>query len=170
MALGTAAALSIGLGLLGLWTLAPERFHLLGGTLLGVAGACLASYLRSGLPLRRVAVACRRIESGDLSRTVPIAGPRQLRCIARLINDMAADFQEVLLLFAHLLRSAQRSASLLALRESGRVSRQFDAGRVDELIADIRQMHEMIHDFKYFRVRVDTDAIVDTGIRSQPLP
>ena len=125
----------------------------------GLAGVLLL------LPLRRVARACRRLQCGDLSHTVPEVGTGDLRSVARTVNDLDADFQEVLLLFAHHSRSA---------RETTRVLRQFlanpegaqgdHARRLAEVVDDLDRMQATIRDFRYFRVVVDDESIRDTGI------
>ncbi len=98
-------------------------------------------------PLVRTARACLKIQSGDLSRTVPESGPASLRRIARTINEMSADFQEVLLLFAHMVRTAEKADP---------------SGHTEEMSA-------LIRDFKYFRVAIENGTIRDRGVPSPAL-
>ncbi len=132
---------------------------------LGAACTSLVFYFRFCRPLVRISRASRLIASGDLSQTVPEEGPGNLKRVAGIINDMAADFQEVLVLFSDLVRSARKSARLLQLH----VVQQNDVGKdsrhATEIREDFHQMQEMIRDFKYYRVRLEDEAIVDTGIK-----
>jgi hypothetical protein len=133
------------------------------------AGACWVVW---GGPLSRVAGACRARAATDLSRTLPEVGPSSLRAIARTLNDVEADFQEVLLLFAHMVRSARASADLLRPLASDATGSP-EAGRIREVLEDIDEMQATISDFRYFRVSLDDGLIRDAGVsgpRSPRLP
>jgi len=116
------------------------------------------------IPLRDLDRATRKFDGGDLSPSAPEAGPPALRRIARTCNDLSADFQEVLLLFAHLSRSAATAAEFIRARKSSTDPHALSG--IDAVLDDIGQMQEMVMDFKYFRVRVGDDGITDTGVRS----
>lgn len=134
----------------------------------GAAAATGVCWLVWGGPLARVARACRARAATDLSRTLPEEGPPSLRSIARTFNDVEADFQEVLLLFAHMVRSARASADLLRPFASGATGSS-EAERVREVLADIDEMQATIQDFRYFRVSFDDGVIRDAGV-SGPRP
>lgn len=134
----------------------------------GVAVAAGAFWFVWGRPLFRVARACRARAATDLSRTLPEEGPPSLRAIARTFNDVEADFQEVLLLFAHMVRSARASADLLRPFASGATGSS-EAERVREVLADIDEMQATIRDFRYFRVSLEDGVIRDAGV-SGPRP
>ncbi len=139
-----------------------------GGAVLGVIICAVWFQLRFSLPLSRLQQVTRSLEGGDLSPTLPETGPPVLHMIARSVNSMLADFQEVLLLFAHLLRSTRRAAKRLQTIRNGSSEDGGDrepADRaVDEIIESIAQMEEMIHDFRFFRVRIEDSMIIDLGI------
>ncbi len=104
------------------------------------------------------------IESGDLGRTLPEQGSRDLIEIARTMNNMSADFQEVLLMFEYLARSTARSAGDLDVVLGECAATEADRKHGSELMAGLDRMQEVIRDFKYYRVRVEEEQIVDTGI------
>jgi HAMP domain-containing protein len=130
---------------------------------LGALVSGLTLWLWLYRPLLRVRAGCRRISSGDLSHTLPEDGPTAVAEMARFNNSLAADFQEILLLFAHLARSAMSSARLLQEHVVDRLGTD-DRGRASEIIEDIHQMQEVIEEFKYFRVCFEDGRIIDTGL------
>jgi len=135
---------------------------LLAGFLAGTVCATVACWAFWGVPLARAARACGRRAATDLSRTLPEEGPRPLRLLTRTLNDLEADFQEVLLLFSHMSRSARASADLLrpiASEASGSPS----AERIHEVLAEMEAMEATIRDFRYFRVSIDDGVIRDAG-------
>lgn len=143
----------------------PETAVALAAGVAGVAaGAAVAAALYERA-LRRTARACSGMRSGDLSATLPEEGPAPLRALARAFNDLEADFQEVLLLFAHSIRSARESAELLRDHLVNVDDTWTRNGRsAAEILADIDQMQSMVQDFKYFRVTIEGGTIRDTGI------
>jgi hypothetical protein len=178
--LGPASVVALD-GLLAVWGTRPGQewppwLLVALGSAVGAAGGAVFCAAWLLLPLLGAARTCKRVAAGDLSETLPESGPRPLRAVAKVFNTVLADFQEVLLLFAHFLRSA--SASIQALREladgpaSGNTVRSLCAGTLD----DLRNMQEMIEGFRYFRVRIEGGAITDAGAlpadrrRAQPRP
>ncbi len=147
-----------------------DAVALLASFVAGAVVAAGASWLAWGGPLSRAARACRSRAATDLSQTLPEEGPESLRTLARTLNDLEADFQEVLLLFAHMVRSARASADLLRPLAEDR-SDSPDGPRVRAVLADIDEMQATIRDFRYFRVSLDDGVIRDagaTGPRSTP--
>lgn len=141
----------------------PETLALLLSFGVGATISFGVSWLVWGGPLSRAARVCRFRAATDLSRTLPEEGPPSLRILARTMNDLEADFQEVLLLFAHMARSARTSADLLRpLADDAADSSE--AARVREVLADIDEMQAMIKDFRYFRVSLDDGTIRDAGV------
>lgn len=138
--------------------------------LLGVGLSGVVSFVWFYLPLRQAAKVAVRLGAGDLSRTVPEAGPRQLRVLVRVLNTLLADFQEVLLLFAYHLRSAHASSNLLRNRVQTDACDNVIRGLVAGIQGDLSQMQEMVQGFKYFRVRVESDAITDEGVLPREAP
>jgi hypothetical protein len=132
--------------------------------LIGLGGAFAIGFAAAwwiwARPLGVVAAECRRRRSTDLSRALPETGPRSLLTLARTFNDLQVDFQEVLLLFAHLARSARVSADLL--RPLASASTEAEGDRVREVLADVEEMQDTIRDFSYFRVALDGGLIRDT--------
>jgi len=96
-------------------------------------------------------------------------GPPSLRAIARTLNDVEADFQEVLLLFAHMVRSARASADLLRPLVSDEAGSP-EAERIRAVLADIDEMQATIRDFRYFRVSLDDGLIRDAGVSGPRAP
>jgi hypothetical protein len=128
----------------------------------GAGAATGVSWLVWGAPLSRAARACRKRTATDLSRTLPEEGPESLRTLARTLNDLEADFQEVLLLFAHMVRSARASADLLRSLATDEADSP-DGPCVRAVLADIDEMQATIRDFRYFRVSLDDGVIRDAG-------
>lgn len=138
----------------------------LGGFLVGVAATTLAFHFRYQHPLARVAGVCAQLGSGDLSQTIPEIGSRHLRALVRVLNTVLADFQEVLLLFAHLLRVAKASVQMLKDRADANDGNAMRSLVVD-LVGDLGQMEEIIEGFRYFRVRIERGAITDIGLETK---
>jgi hypothetical protein len=166
-----ALAVFAGLLILGIWglTVGFSLWPAAWGFVTGLSLAGILFLVAVLLPIARIASACRHIESGNLSSTVPEEGPRSLARVAAAFNGLSADFQEVLLLFAHLVRSAEASAGLLTRHASALGFRGKDEERLKEIVTDIHEMKRVIRDFKYFRVSVDEDAIRDLGLH-EPRP
>jgi hypothetical protein len=146
-----------------------EALALLFSFVIGAAFSFGVSWVVWGGPLARAARACHFRAATDLSRTLPEEGPPSLRVLARTMNDLEADFQEVLLLFAHMARSARTSADLLRpLADDATDSSE--AERVREVLVDIDEMQAMIKDFRYFRVSLDDGTIRDAGVAGLRVP
>lgn len=137
--------------------------------LLGAAVSALVTLLWLHIPLARAAEVCLRLESGDISHTVPEVGPVQLRTLARVLNAVLADFQEVLLFFAHLLRSARTSATILGDRVQSDACDNAIRSLVAAVRGDLQQMQEIIEGFRYFRVRLEDGTITDAGVSTTGL-
>ena len=146
-----------------------DALSLLFSFVTGAAVATGVSWFVWGGPLSRVARVCRARAATDLSRTLPEEGPPSLRAIARTFNDVEADFQEVLLLFAHMVRSARASADLLRPFASDAMGSS-ESERVREVLADIDEMQATIRDFRYFRVSLDDGVIRDAGVSGPRSP
>ncbi len=121
------------------------------GVLLGYAWG-RADCLRR---VREATEAVRDLEHGKLGRTLPERGPRALRILAGSLNGVSANFQEILLLFAHHVRHLRESIE--AAEPAGT-----QASRRD-LLDELSEMDQVLHDFDYYRVRIEGDMITDTG-------
>lgn len=143
-----------------------------GSALLGVAGASASAGFLAGAaatvvlfqlavvdPLLAAASACGRVAGGDLSATVPERGPAPLRAMTSVLNTVLADFQEVLLLFAHSLHSVRSGLGGLDARRHGA-----DGDSLARVVEEIAEMQRMLEGFRYFRVRLQGGAITDTGV------
>jgi len=131
------------------------------GVLLGLWLAGVAAYVAYHRPLRRVATLCLRLTSGDLSPTVDESGPQSLKAIARVLNSILADFQEVLLLFVVLLDTARTSMRLLqehADEHCDNTVRSLTAS----VLGDLSQLRGIIGGFKYYRVRIEDGTLTHT--------
>ncbi len=140
--------------------------NLLVPVLLGASAGALLGYTWGRADcLRRVREAAelaRAVEHGKLGQTLSERGPRGFRMLARSLNGVSANFQEILLLFAHHVRHLRESV------EAG-------AGRGDlaggqDLLDELSEMDLVLHDFDYYRVRIGDDSITDTGPPREPRP
>jgi len=136
----------------------------------GVAATAAVFYVRLLAPLAEMTTACLSVKSEDLSLTVPERGTRNLRTLARVINGMAADFQEVLLLFAHMARSARQWVPLLERSVAGSNATDAERRMVAATVGQIDQIQEIISAFKFFRVTLEGDAIIDRGVNPSRVP
>ncbi len=131
-------------------------------------GICLGVVVADVIRRRRlslVARACRAVENGDLRQTVPEQGDRHLVEIARTINGMAADFQEVLLLFEHLTQSVSSTAEDLEKQLMNRVDASVeDRKQAADVVSGLNQLQVAVREYKYFRISLQDGRIVDTGI------
>lgn len=73
-----------------------NRALLQAGLISGTAGVLLGLAVARGLsaPLRRLAVAARRISRGELDQRVPVGGAEEIVEVAQAFNDMAASLQQ----------------------------------------------------------------------------
>ncbi len=106
----------------------------------------------------------RALEHGKLGQTLPERGPLAFRILARSLNGVSANFQEILLLFAHHVRHLKASVEA----EAGRGALARGASRRQDLLDELFEMDQVLHDFDYYRVRLEDDSITDTGpVREQ---
>jgi len=131
---------------------------------LGALSVLIVVEWRWLFPLRQLVCACREIEKGHLDVIAPELGAPEVKATARIINDMAADFQEVLLMTAHGSNAIRRSAESLDFELGNESSTSIPRKTLSEMLELIRQINELIQEFKYFRVVVGKDSILDVGI------
>lgn len=135
------------------------------GGILGFAGAVCFAFAWIIRPLLAAARACDRVAAGDLSESLAEVGPAPLRLMAKVFNTVLADFQEVLLLFAYFLRSAQTSIQVLREQADGPGAGNAVRSLCASTLDDLRSMQEMIEGFRYFRVRIESGTVTDSGVR-----
>lgn len=155
----SAMALATGLG--GIW---PAWMLVLFGFLVGLLSATLLAYVGIVRPLRIAARACDRVAAGDISQSLPESGPDALRTMAKVFNTVLADFQEVMLLFAYFVRSAQASLKILRDQADDTATRNTVRSLCSSTLDDLRSMQEMIEGFRYFRVRIEKGTVTDSGV------
>ncbi len=133
-----------------------------------VLGACVAGAaigLMRWRHLSAAARACRAIRGGDLGQTVPEQGDRYLVESAQTINGMTVDFQEVLLMFEDLTRSASRAAGELEKRLMDDIGAPLeDQKRAADVVSGLNQMQTAVREYKLYRISLEDGRIVDTGI------
>ncbi len=88
---------------------------------------------RITIPLERILAGAREISSGNLSETIPVLTRDELGQIAICINELAANYQEVLLLVKHQVDLARQALETPDDPSEDRADRT----RVDEALAEL---------------------------------
>ena len=97
----------------------------------------------------------RALEYGKLGESLDEGGHPSFRILARNLNGVSANFQEILLLFVHHVRNLRLSIDAAG---RGKIMKKQD------LLNELREMDQVLNDFDYYRVRIEGDSITDTGV------
>ncbi len=138
--------------------------------LLGALVICFGTiiylfYKRIAAPLQKLTGAARRISRGDLSASALVHSKDDFTEVAQVINDMAANFQEVLLLLGTTVGHSQVVLENMELR----LGQEHTADNLDELRNHIRIMKKdlellsgVVREFEFYQTRFDGRKVVPT--------
>lgn len=154
---------------LGLASLKAQKIRMI--VLLAVMVVCFGSivylFLRNVMvPLMGLTRATRRMSRGDLSATVQVHSENDFEEIAETINDMAANFQEVLLLMGTTVGNLQSSVEeierLIESDNAPRCSEDFRK-QVQAIKRDLELLSSVMREFEFYHTRFDGRKVVPTS-------
>jgi len=130
-------------------------------------GAIVYLFFRNvTVPLAGLTRATRRMSRGDLSVTVQVHSENDFEEIARTINDMAANFQEVLLLMGTTVGNLQSSVEeierLIESNNAPRYSEDF-RNQVQAIKRDLELLSSVMREFEFYHTRFDGRKVVPTS-------
>lgn len=143
---------------------ALTRMHLFAGVSLAstllMAGFGFAVFRRTVAPLNEIVAGLESIQEGNLDVTLQGAGGGETERIAVLINDISANFQEILLLIWN-----HSESSAVACRRLTELLRKLPDGNrelreTDAIQARIREIQTIIADFHFYDVSLDENKVL----------
>ncbi len=145
-----------------------QRFRM--GILLAVLIACFGSivylfYSRIAVPLEGLTRAAKRMSRGELSATVQVHPKHDLREIAQVINDMAANFQEVLLLMGTTVGNSQSAIEQIEMLIQHGNATGCTENLQEQLQAikqDLELLNSVMREFEFYHTRFDGRKVVPT--------
>jgi methyl-accepting chemotaxis protein len=138
--------------------------------LLGALVICFGTiiylfYKRIAAPLQALTGVARRISLGDLSASAPVHSKDDFTEVAQVINDMAANFQEVLLLLGTTVGHSQIVLDKMELRlDQEHTANNLDDLRNEILIMkkDLELLSGVVREFEFYQTRFDGHKVVPT--------
>jgi methyl-accepting chemotaxis protein len=138
--------------------------------LLGALVICFGTiiylfYKRIAAPLHALTGAARRISRGDLSASALVHSKDDFTEVAQVINDMAANFQEVLLLLGTTVGHSQIVLEKMELRlDQEHTANNLDDLRNEILIMkkDLELLSGVVREFEFYQTRFDGHKVVPT--------
>lgn len=131
--------------------------------LLGVTMLCFGTIIylfvrKVAAPLNTVAYAAKEISRGNLTVNVPATRRQEVGELGQIVNEVAANFQEILLLTGTTVGNA--NSALNRMEELMRSQRELDSeGRLHEHVQAIKQDLEMlgtvVKNFEFYETRFD---------------
>jgi len=117
-------------------------------------------------PLNDVTASLRLITQGRLNTIHPTNRNDEIGQIGELLNDVAADFQEILLAsWTHASRSvdqAERLQAILNANPPDAVTRELNQS-CDQLIRESKSFQKLMEGFEFYDVTVDKNRLVGPG-------
>ena len=152
--------------------LATHRNRLL--VLLGVTACSFAViiylYMKMVVaPLDIVARAAKEISKGNLKVTAPTNPAGQIGEFAGAINDLAANFQEVLLLTGTAVGNSREALDRIEknIGQQGRVVDEELRRQIDLIRDDLTMLASVVKEFDFYQVRFDGRKVMQDGRRSK---
>jgi methyl-accepting chemotaxis protein len=138
--------------------------------LLAVLIVCFGSivylfYRRVAVPLENLTHAAKRMSRGELSVTVQVPSKHDFREIAQVINDMAANFQEVLLLMGTTVGNSQSAVEQIEnLIQNGNATECTESMRqeLQTIKKDLELLSSVMQEFEFYQTRFDGRKVVPT--------
>jgi methyl-accepting chemotaxis protein len=141
-----------------------NRMSLLLGVMILCLGSMIYLYVRKiHQPLRHVIRAAKEMSNGNLSAPIRSRGRNEVRELAEVINDMAANYQEVLLLTG----TAVGKSSSAVERIEKMLGRPGDSAGQEELQVqvgvikrDLEMLGSVVKDFKFYQTHFDGRKVI----------
>ncbi len=135
--------------------------------LFGIVAVCLGSILylfvtRTVVPLHKIACATNAIAKGNLSVTVPAGTDNDVGELGSAINELAANFQEVVLLTGTTTGKSFATIEELqkAFNEKGFLPNAELEQLVESLKQDMEMLDNMIKNFRFYKARFEGRKVV----------
>jgi methyl-accepting chemotaxis protein len=136
--------------------------------LLGVVILCFGSMIylyvhKIHRPLKRLTQAAREMSSGNLSVPIRSNGSDEVGELAEVINDLAANYQEVLLLTGTAVGKSSSAVERIeeALDRGGQPAGQEELrGQVEAIKRDLEMLGSVVKDFEFYQTHFDGRKVV----------
>ena len=117
------------------------------------------------VPLAGLTRATRRMSRGDLSATVQVHSENDFEEIAQTINDMAANFQEVLLLMGTTVGNLQSSVEEIErlIESDNAACSESLRKQVHAIKRDLELLSSVMREFEFYHTRFDGRKVVPTS-------
>jgi nitrate/nitrite-specific signal transduction histidine kinase len=122
-------------------------------------------YRRVAVPLEGLTRAAKRMSRGELSATVQVHPKHDFREIAQVINDMAANFQEVLLLMGTTVGNSQSAIERIErLIQHGNATGCTEnlQEQLQAIKQDLELLNSVMREFEFYHTRFDGRKVVPT--------
>jgi HAMP domain-containing protein len=139
----------------------------------GILVVCLGSILylfvtRTIVPLHKIAYATGAIAKGNLSVTVPAGTNNDIGELGSAVNELAANFQEIVLLTGTATGNSFAAIEEIekALNENRLVPNAELEQQVSSLKQDMEMLSSLIENFKFYKARFEGRKVVSYGHKS----
>jgi HAMP domain-containing protein len=141
--------------------------------LLGIMVACLGAMIylflsRVIFPLNSIMKAANEMANGNLSVTAPARHGDEVGELGHLINNVAINFQEILLLTGTAVGNSHAAVENIqrALEQDGNLDRKDLKEQVTALKKDLEMLGEVVKDFQFYQTRFDGQKVVSQRSRT----
>lgn len=145
-----------------------KMFVLLGIMVVSFGSIILLYAVRVVEPLHSLSLTVKEISKGNLSLTAPADGRGDIGQLGAVINDLAANFQEVLLLTGTTAGNSRCSIEAiektLDLDENSPVGHQLQE-QVEAIKKDLELLDSVVQEFEFYHARFDGRKVVPLSSR-----
>jgi methyl-accepting chemotaxis protein len=137
-----------------------HRISLLVGVMVFCLGCMIYLYVHQiHRPLRQVIRAAKEMSNGNLSSPIRSQSRNEVRELAEVINDMAANYQEVLLLTGTAVGKSSSAVEKIEemLDQAGQEELQVQLGVIKR---DLEMLGSVVKDFKFYQTHFDGRKVV----------
>ena len=143
------------------------RMSLILGVMILCFGSMIYLYvLKIHRPLKRLTRATKEMSNGNLGAPIPSDGHGEMGELAEIINDLAANYQEVLLLTGTAVGKSSSAVERIekVLDQSGESAGQEELQKQVGLIKrDLEMLGSVVKDFEFYQTRFDGRKVVATS-------
>jgi HAMP domain-containing protein len=141
--------------------------------LFGILVVCLGSILylfvtRTIVPLHKITYATDAIAKGNLSVTVPAGTNNDIGALGSAVNELAANFQEIVLLTGT--ATGNSFAAIEEIEKALNEKRLVPSAELEQQVSSLKQDMEMlsslIRNFKFYKARFEGRKVVSYGHKS----
>ncbi len=141
--------------------------------LFGILVVCLGSILylfvtRTIVPLHKITYATDAIAKGNLSVTVPAGTNNDIGALGSAVNELAANFQEIVLLTGT--ATGNSFAAIEEIEKALNEKRLVPSAELEQQVSSLKQDMEMLSsltkNFKFYKARFEGRKVVSYGDKS----